>query len=99
VLHKAEYLEYFHTSQVKLPVVHFDVIVNFNIHITDICRKAGRKQNVLAGLFKHLILRVNLYSLINSVQFNFSPNNVASLWYCRYEETYLNKYNIKERNI
>jgi hypothetical protein len=54
---------------------YVDVKLNFNFHITEICKRAGRKLNVLAKLSKILNSK-SKFMLFNSFilsQFNFCP--------------------------
>ena len=56
-------------KSVKLLVLHIDNALKFNCHITELCKKAGKKINVLARLSTHLDIGCKLtlfYSFILS---------------------------------
>ena len=62
-------------TEVKLLGVTIDFKLNFNEHISNICKKASRQLNVLKRIGKHLTKRGKLtiyYSFIMS-NFNYCP--------------------------
>ncbi len=52
---------------VKFLGLHVDNLVSFNAHIDVICRKAGRKLNVLSRLSKTLVQSLNYRFFILSL--------------------------------
>ena len=62
-------------SDVKLLGVHIDSKLSFDLHVSEICKRAGRKLNVLGRLSKTLDVKAK-FMLFNSFvlsDFNFCP--------------------------
>ena len=58
-------------DSVKLLGVTFDFMLNFETHVSDICRKAARQINVLLRIGKHLSLetKILIYKSFYQIQF------------------------------
>ena len=62
-------------EEVKLLGVTIDFRLNFNTHITNICKKASRQLNVLKRIGKHLckLGKLNIYYSFIMSNFNYCP--------------------------
>jgi hypothetical protein len=62
-------------DEVKLLGVNLDFLLNFNSHVTSICRKASRQLNVLKRIGKHLnrLGRLTIYYSFILSNFNYCP--------------------------
>ena len=63
------------SSSVELLGVNIDTNLNFNEHVTNLCKKANQKLHALARISKYLIedkLKILMKTFIQS-QFNYSP--------------------------
>ncbi len=65
------------------PGLHVASLLSFNAHVDEICRKAGRKLNVLASLSKTMSTECKLmlfYSLI-AAQFEYCNGHMVCIYY------------------
>ena len=62
-------------ESVKLLGVYIDRQLNFNVHITEMCKKAGRQLNVLGRLEKVLNTsdKMRLFECFIMSDFNYCP--------------------------
>ena len=62
--------------------LHLDFQLNFNIHISNICKKASRQLNVLKRIGKHLckLGKLNIYHSFILSNFNYCPLTWLFLW-------------------
>ena len=62
-------------DSVKLLGVTFDYMLNFDFHVSNICKKAARQNNVLLRLSKYLSTetKILIYKLFIRSNFNYCP--------------------------
>ena len=78
-------------SRVKLLGIHIDNRLNFDYHVSQLCKKASKKLNALAGIFKYVETskrRVLVNSFITS-QFSYCP--LIWMFHSRRMERRINK--------
>ena len=80
-------------SRVKLLGIHIDNRLNFDYHVSQLCKKASKKLHALAGIFKYVETskrRVLVNSFIKS-QFSYCP--LIWMFHSRRMERRINKIN------
>ena len=62
-------------DEVKLLGVNLDFMLNFNSHVSSICKKASRQLNVLKRIGRHLnrLSRLTIYYSFVMSNFNYCP--------------------------
>ena len=80
-------------ESVKLLGITIDFKLNFDEHVSNICKKASRQLNVLKRIGKHLckLGKLNVYYSFILSNFNYCPLTWNLLWGSKYKENWKKK--------